>query len=1012
MASTDPRPEPLDFRRAIICALPREFDAVEALFDEHYDNLPTKKQHGDPNFYRTGRIGTDYIVLTCLAEMGKGSAASAASALRISFPNIDFALVVGICGGVPFPTENTELILGDVIISHQVVKFDFGWQYPDRFEQKGSVLETLDRSHREIQCLFSGLRTRRERERFQDLHVEYLRTLEEQDPIWGYPGVDRDRLFAPACQHIESGGSNTMNECDHIGCPREELIPRLRLNARTKPRPLVHIGPVATGDTVMKSAEHRDNLARKFGIVAFEMEGGGVCDTVSCLLIKGACDYADSHKNKAWQDYAAASAAACAKALLRCITESKAQYGTYVYSQCLQTHTGRMSAKIISQSTTTTQDPDEYIQSAEEALHRLADNIPNAMMRRALLPAAKDVIECSRMSIRNLENTETFSSKPRETLFGTIRFQTQITEHIVDFGDEQASQTETRTSFIFHPAPWLMRLGLRYGLKAMAMNHHKTWRYTIQPVRAVPDDSLIFAFCRIGNVDAVRELLKRGYASVVDVNTNGWTPLHCAVYWGHLELTKLLISEGADRRANTYNASTPTSLLRCLDTTTKPLDLILLFRDCIEFDNPHSDGWLLLSSFDCMDGRSDFQAIFECLWFLVQIARAATNEELQEFDNQYAWDALARAYRRGDDKSIQTILEIDPCAKSYVDGDRPLDAALDARIFYCRDNSLIRQYFLDRELEFIIEIENGTPASKAMRFASVFFAWRFDMMDISESPDLDCVVRQEISDSTPLSLQKWKSHTLHAMFDLDASTELINTYLDGDPDFGNVLCAKKNCSVSEPAHLLHDNRLIVEPWWEELKHRIKTEKCICWMHNFVTDHRDLELFSHTPDCADHNMDLYDEMEPSADCSAIRRGGMGDSFNISTEVAKHGPIAEVTSWFSYCFSKYGGLRCTYKPQEYYCFDCLAQREGWDLECAAMHEHRSSRVEKCTTDEDDESEMDEESNFGESKLSGEENEISTREGKRKREDTADEGMEHSPLKRTRGLGGHGASIFGKT
>ncbi|KAL3462753.1 nucleoside phosphorylase domain-containing protein [Aspergillus heterothallicus] len=526
MASADARPEPPNFRRAIICALPREFDAVEALFDEHYDNLPTKKQHGDPNFYRTGRIGTDYIVLTCLAEMGKGSAASAASALRISFPNIDFALVVGICGGVPFPTENTELILGDVIVSHQVVKFDFGRQYPDRFEQKGSVIETLDRSHRDIRCLLSGLRTRREQERFQDLHVEYLRTLEDQDPIWGYPGVDRDRLSAPACQHIAFGGSNTIKECDINGCLREQLITRLRLNAQEKPRPLVHIGPMATGDTVMKSAEHRDHLARKFGIVAFEMEGGGVCDTLSCLVIKGACDYADSHKNKVWQDYAAASAAACAKALLHYITESKAEYGTYVYSQCLQTHTGRMSANIISQSTTTNQGSEEYIQAAEEALHRLADNIPNAMMRGALLPAAKDVIECSRMSLRNLEKTETFSSKPRETMFGTIRFQTQITEHIVDFGDEKASQTETQTSFIFHPAPWLMRFGLRYGLKAMAINHHRAWRYSIQPICAVPDDSLIFVFCARGNVDAVRELLSRREASVSDMDTRGWTPLH------------------------------------------------------------------------------------------------------------------------------------------------------------------------------------------------------------------------------------------------------------------------------------------------------------------------------------------------------------------------------------------------------------------------------------------------------------------------------------------------------
>jgi hypothetical protein len=38
-----------------------------------------------------------------------------------------------------------------------------------------------------------------------------------------------------------------------------------------------------------------------------------------CLVIRGICDYADSHKNKRWQPYAAATAAACAKELLSII---------------------------------------------------------------------------------------------------------------------------------------------------------------------------------------------------------------------------------------------------------------------------------------------------------------------------------------------------------------------------------------------------------------------------------------------------------------------------------------------------------------------------------------------------------------------------------------------------------------------------------------------------------------------------------------------------------------------
>ena len=38
-----------------------------------------------------------------------------------------------------------------------------------------------------------------------------------------------------------------------------------------------------------------------------------------CLVIRGICDYADSHKNKKWPAYAAGTAAACAKEVLSVI---------------------------------------------------------------------------------------------------------------------------------------------------------------------------------------------------------------------------------------------------------------------------------------------------------------------------------------------------------------------------------------------------------------------------------------------------------------------------------------------------------------------------------------------------------------------------------------------------------------------------------------------------------------------------------------------------------------------
>jgi nucleoside phosphorylase len=47
------------------------------------------------------------------------------------------------------------------------------------------------------------------------------------------------------------------------------------------------------------------------------MEAAGLMNTFPCLVIRGICDYSDSHKNKEWQGYAAMVAAAYAKDLLQ-----------------------------------------------------------------------------------------------------------------------------------------------------------------------------------------------------------------------------------------------------------------------------------------------------------------------------------------------------------------------------------------------------------------------------------------------------------------------------------------------------------------------------------------------------------------------------------------------------------------------------------------------------------------------------------------------------------------------
>jgi hypothetical protein len=115
-----------------------------------------------------------------------------------------------------------------------------------------------------------------------------------------------DILFEPDYDHV---GEQT---CDQ--CSRDRVIER---PLRGRQEPVIHYGIVASGNVVMKDGVTRDSWSKDLsGVLCFEMEAAGLMNSFSCLVIRGICDYADSHKNKTWQPYAAATAAACAKDLL------------------------------------------------------------------------------------------------------------------------------------------------------------------------------------------------------------------------------------------------------------------------------------------------------------------------------------------------------------------------------------------------------------------------------------------------------------------------------------------------------------------------------------------------------------------------------------------------------------------------------------------------------------------------------------------------------------------------
>ena len=107
------------------------------------------------------------------------------------------------------------------------------------------------------------------------------------------PANEQDRLFDSAYDHPQS-------EDTCVNCDKRELIHR---DIRTSDEPQIHYGLIASGDQVMKHGRTRDRLAKEYGILCFEMEVVGLMDQLPCLVIRGVCDYSDSHKNKQCGSY-------------------------------------------------------------------------------------------------------------------------------------------------------------------------------------------------------------------------------------------------------------------------------------------------------------------------------------------------------------------------------------------------------------------------------------------------------------------------------------------------------------------------------------------------------------------------------------------------------------------------------------------------------------------------------------------------------------------------------------
>lgn len=311
---------PQDYTVAWICAVSTERVAAEAFLDEEHE-LPSSLSPHDNNSYKLGKIGRHMVVIAVLpdGEYGTSSAACVARDLLHSFPNVRIGLMVGIGGGAP--SQKRDVRLGDVVVGatrggkSSVLQYDFGKAVQN---QPLQLTGCMNQAPTSLRAAVSGLRSHYEGNghTIKEAIEEVLAKRPRLRKKYKSPGQGNDRLYQ---SHIIHQGESCL---EHCGDGDFDLVARAQRNDGDDD-PMIHYGVIASADKLIKDATIRDKLAQDHDVVCFEMEAAGLMNHFPCLIIRGICDYSDTHKNDQWQGYAAMVAAAYAKDLLLQIIPSR-----------------------------------------------------------------------------------------------------------------------------------------------------------------------------------------------------------------------------------------------------------------------------------------------------------------------------------------------------------------------------------------------------------------------------------------------------------------------------------------------------------------------------------------------------------------------------------------------------------------------------------------------------------------------------------------------------------------
>jgi nucleoside phosphorylase len=298
---SEPRLSYEDYTVSIICAFHEEMAAIGATLDEGHGAAQGTTGGKDAGF-SFGRIGEHNVVIVCPAA-SIASIASVARNMMLRFP-IKIGLMVGIGDGVW--SEQNDIRLGDVVVSGSN-RYHGGvvqWEHV-----RNSVFQKTGALNKPPRPVLDAIQSLKLEETLESREVDAV--LEGMDSMFrGNPDHEPDELFEASYERVSG---DTCAKCD-----RSRLV-RNRPRRTDHGRPRVHYGTIASSNAVVRDGPTRDCIARNEGIICFETDAAGLMATFPCVMIRGICDYADSHRNRRWHLRAAAVAAAYAKVLLQSI---------------------------------------------------------------------------------------------------------------------------------------------------------------------------------------------------------------------------------------------------------------------------------------------------------------------------------------------------------------------------------------------------------------------------------------------------------------------------------------------------------------------------------------------------------------------------------------------------------------------------------------------------------------------------------------------------------------------